>query len=301
MASGIALNNVIGPAPATTAETRQGFLCTVDGLPDIQGWLSIGQSSGALQGVVVFFAGLSGTGWWSSGSGGTTLASAAAMQAELRASGFMTIQVRFKAPGWISSNPGQDFGMAVVAERGAVLLRFLHDHYGPDVPFVATGNSAGNGLIGYSLARYGCGDVIDRAVLTSGPPLTKVRQWCLRDPAWHVGPWTLVDQARGHVDANGQPTKTGPCWLADASYSAAWDVEGVDGQTIYDYPTTAVHFIWGSLDNTGAVKHGKVYRDLITSPWTEVTVAAPHAIQETAAGLDSVKQAVLAAVDTGGC
>jgi len=230
------------------------------------------------------------------------------------AAGWRVVQLAFSSSAWVGT-----VGPLVLAGRGATALRALYDRadlHTVGLPFVVSGNSGGSSLIAYALAHYGCGDFIDHAVMTSGPPHGRLDLGSMgsRNPAWAA----LAPSYANASSLLGYTSGATSGWTVDKSYSgtaAAGAVSvnaGMGGPSnvyfrdsvagagaAFSYPQTACTFLYGSLDLSEAVPLGwGGYARLVSSALTTITtlVGANHALPDSTAGRDGVLAALQAAV-----
>ena len=253
--------------------------------------------------MVVLFSGDVGTRWWAEEPGSIEFLG------RLRASGFVTIQVRWAA-GWSIAAAGEDAGTGHLACRPASMIRWIHDHrYVPlTVPagaigrcgFCITGNSGGASQVAYALSFYGLDGILDGVFPTSGPPQAAQDKGCLRRAGesgyFYGGNSIVIDQAHGFLTG-------GPCRNADINFLLRWLAESVDtGGRDFLHPETRVHFIHSDSD-LPTVPHTLDYigrlRGAGTPHLTEQVIAGmPHRLQSSAAGLDALLRAIVG--NTGG-
>jgi hypothetical protein len=259
---------------------------------------SIRRPTGRARGVVVFFSGAAGKGWWAKSGVARAFLSA------LTRAGFIAAQVAWR-DSWLRSAPGEQVGPAVLACRPATAIAWLHATvYRPlrlarpatglaRCGFCVTGNSAGATQAAYALTHYGLDRVLDAVVLTGGPPHGSMAKGCLRRPddsEYWYSRW-----AAAIMDASyGFRRDAGPCALADAEFAERWQRDSVStGGIDYEHPRTRVVFLFGRSDGSGAVPHGKDYaaRLRMSSPSVQTRfVRAPHQFALSPSGLAVLRQ-----------
>src|SRR3989442_3682244 len=123
--------------PGGVSDCPAGYRCmrfVVTGCPsvsqDIGGELAVGAATGSPVGMVTFFSGGTGEGWWTSGS-----SRAESLLSRLRRqNGLSAVQVRWVTP-WLASAPAEDAGSAHLACRPATAIQWIHDNlYEPVAP-----------------------------------------------------------------------------------------------------------------------------------------------------------------------
>jgi hypothetical protein len=186
---------------------------------------------------------------------------------DMVATGFEVVVVSWgdQTP-WLQSAPGEQVGPKLLACRPATTIEWVHDNiFEPlGLPstaegvcgFCATGNSGGASQIAYAISFYGVANLLDAAVLTSGPPHTALDKACLGpDPGLQFDPdsASIVDLSYGFARS------TGPCVAHDESFAETWLKDSVDSAGTYSFPHTRVAFLFVQGDHTAAPFHGKLY------------------------------------------
>jgi hypothetical protein len=252
----------------------------------------------------MFFSGADGTNWWADSPDPDPVFS------KLEASGLELVQVRWEGRGWISSEPGEEVGPAVLACRPATLVKWAYDTIfkpmGVQAPkpgacgFCITGNSGGSSQASYALTHYGLEPIIDRAVLTSGPPHAALAKGCLRNPGdeafyYDNGNANSIDASYGFEGADG------PCIKHDATYTDKWNRDSCDGPLgNYTLTHAFVSFIFGDNDPTVAPPHGEALANLLTAAFPDrVNVAhiphQRHPIAGNPGGTEALRKALTGA------
>ncbi len=253
------------------------------------------------RGVVVLFSGAGGGGWWAEDvpDGGGFLD-------DLGQQGLTTVQVAWRRASWLDAAPGEDAGTARVGCRPATVARWIHDTvYAPlgveaarSCGFCVTGTSGGASQIAYALSFYGLDDLIDVAVLASGPPHGAEAKGCLRNPGeeayWYGDASQLANIETSFGVATGEE---GACARHDEAWLERWRAESLaTGGNDYDHPETRMVFVLGQRDDTPAPAHARDYIAALEAGGdTPVTVAQdldmPHRMNEV--GLAVVRDAVV--------
>ncbi len=219
--------------------------------------------------------------------------------------GLVVVEVRWQIP-WQLAEPGEDAGPAALACRPATAIRFMHDTLYPDLGltpeagagacgFCLVGSSSGASQVAYALTHYGLQDLVDAAVLTSGPVHGALAAGCLIGGGEGYGAYArVIDRAYGY--ANGE----GPCRAHDPSWEERWLEDGVaTGGASYDYPDTRVQFIAGERDHGVQGLAHPYFERLVASGTPEVGFAVipgmGHGIKGSAEGLDSLLRALTTA------
>ena len=229
---------------------------------------------------------------------------------DLYSSGYTVAEISFGAPfvttatqpvqGWQVDTNGA--GMTKAACRYATIANWVKRTLTPEKPFCVSGNSAGSAVIGYGLSHYGIDRILNFALLSSGPPFSRLDYACdASQPAeleyctnlkrtMAVG----VSNARQFIDPAYEPTYKAACSSSEANESKALDwlflpdsINAADASTNY---SITVGFLYGGQDTTGtAINQGEYYRKSITSPTHRACVAdAPHIIPDALDGAKAI-------------
>lgn len=267
-----------------------------------RGVLGIARPTAQPRGLVMYFSGGMGTGWW----GADRLT--AAFLRDLRARGIGAVQVRWSDP-WLVAAPGEDAGPAHLACRPATVVHWTyHKLFLPlGIPrrtvarcgFCLTGNSGGSTQVSYALSHYGMDRILDAVIPTGGPPHAAQAKGCLRtegEEEYWYGDWALgtIDKSYGFLEGGG------PCATHDPGFVQRWTEESVDtGGTDYLHPATRVHFIVGSEDSSVAPAHARDYFEALIEGGSRATFeevpGVPHRVQGHPAGLAAIRRAILGA------
>jgi hypothetical protein len=252
-------------------------------------------------GLVAFFSGGIGNGWWSDTS------SSAATLSNLRSLGYETAQVEWRGSGWLVASSGEQTGPANLGCRPASAVQWIYDHLysvlGVPTPrvggcgFCITGNSGGSSQVSYALSTYDLGSILNGVFPTSGPEYASIDAGCLDllGPPTH---YAYNPTSREFMDKSyGYAPTTGPCYNHDASETSAWQYGSVNYDWTYYFPTTRVHFIFGSDDTGPGPVLGQTYYNALVSGGSpmvsEETVAGmPHWITQSPAGLAALQAAI---------
>ncbi len=246
------------------------------------------------RGTIIVGTGGTGTSFYATGSG--------TLLTRLSNAGFRVVDRQWASP-WESGSAG----MAAQSCRYATLATWVHDHLLQSGALCATGNSGGSAEIAYALSHWDRETILDFAVLTGGPPMSRLDVGCLHDdPSWDAtcrayfrsagscaapscvftnGPMQLIDSA--YAPDRPCATRSGPR-VPDLALDGNLTVPGVD--LAYRTP---LHFVFGSNDCTEALPFGMAFRDAVTSPVTsEVAASTPHAVESTTAGQNAIFSAM---------
>jgi hypothetical protein len=288
--------------PEETTNCQSGFTCNkfVVACPNIPvdatGVIAVQKPTVPAKGMIMFFSGSTGTGWWQMKS---TLVPP--FFQSLLDSGYELVQVTWNM-SWLQSPPNVQAGQKLLACRIATVIKWTHANW--YVPlglqrqtgrcgFCLTGSSSGGAAIGYALASYDIGSLVDAAVPTSAPPMASIDKGCLQKTgyAYPLEPQRIIDLSYGYRYA---VTGPGPCELHDASWTQTWINDSVEtGGTSYNYPTTRIHIIVGGQDNVIIHNHANDYFRVLKAAhqpmltWQQVPRMA-HQITQSQDGLDAL-------------
>ena len=274
-----------GPPGATCQVLR----VECQGIPPIEVELRISEPppDGPLRGTVVFGTGGGGVGFYGNQAGGTELV------ASVREAGFRVVERSWRT-GWFSD----DFGVRKQSCRYATLLNWIHDNVHTDGAFCATGNSGGSGEICYSLTSWGTDAILDVAVPSGGPPMSRLDFLCGGSPQWQTLCPTVVPP---NVMTCGQPACTtqpnNQVCTACSSTASLQELRQdsiLHPNAVLDFPTTRVHSVIGTEDCGSAVPAGMLFFNAVTSEKiVEFAVGAPHFVPATPSGRQAILRALL--------
>lgn len=265
------------------------------------GYLAVAPLINTPKGLIVFFTGGGGEEWWSK----TNNSPQYDLAEELRALGYMIVQVRWKV-GWLISSPGNDAGTAHLACRPATVIKYIYDRfYKPlNIPkqkgksgFCITGNSVGSSQCAYSLAFYGLDSIVDVALLTGGPPHSALNKSCMNRPA-EQGYWFTADKRELTDEGFGFFDRNGPAIRSDSTFVPRWIKESVaTGGSDYFHPDTRVNFLIGSSDLAMQTISKDYYQKLQAAGnsmlFYSVVPNTGHPVQGTPEGRAAMKAAIL--------
>lgn len=287
------------PSCAVGGDCRIDFQVDCPGVRQAaEGTLIATGPGGQPKGVILGFIGTLGT--------GTLGLNKEWVDAEV-ADGFEVIVVSWATQTpWLMSSPGEEVGPKVLACRPATSIKWIHDNIYQKLTspakgkgacgFCATGNSGGASQIAYSLSFYGVADLLDAAIMTSGPPHAALDQACLGGGAnmeFDADSASIIDLSYGFDRG------TGPCVHHDQSFAETWKKDSVETGGTYKFPDTRVVFLFVDGDHTAAPFHGEVYlakvRDAGSPTVSDATVPGfSHTIMSFPAGRQAVEDALLA-------
>jgi hypothetical protein len=239
------------------------------GVADEAATIKVSSPAGTPQGTIIFGVGSGGNGYYDRiFTTGTTIVT------NIVHAGFTAVQISFEGPtGWLTG-PG---GPRKLACRYATAAQWIYDniHKGANTaPMCATGNSAGSGLIAYSLAHYGMGSVFSMVEPTSGPPFSRIDQGCLcTAQPLTVGTGACGPRSITLCYPNGDATTffdpaygNNACSTQDASYADTFLNDSITSpDATLSYPKTDVHVLYGGQDGTVAVSQGWEWSSAIQS------------------------------------
>jgi hypothetical protein len=287
------------PSCAQGGSCRIGFQVECPGVQQQAEGALIAEGPGSQpRGLVMGFVGTLGTG---------TEGLSRQWVEDMVAAGFEVVVVSWadQTP-WLQSAQGEQVGPKLLACRPATTIKWVHDNIFEQLGsgsaadgvcgFCATGNSGGASQIAYAMSFYGVADLLDVAVLTSGPPHTALDEACLGpspDLRFDPDSSSIVDLSYGFAPGSG------PCVEQDQSFEDTWMKDGVEEGGTYAFPHTRVAFLFVQGDHTAAPFHGKLYLQKLQgagSPMvTDRTVpGTSHTIMTFPDGRQAVEDELLA-------
>ena len=218
---------------------------------------------------------------------------------KLLSADYTVVEIAF-TDGWQVNTNG--YGLRKGACRYSTVANWVKHRFSPTQPFCASGSSAGSAVIGYGLSHYGLDQTLNFALLTSGPPFSRV-DWACDDsqpPTLEyctnlmVGMDVGIANAQHFIDPAYRPTYTAACSTMEQEHSTALDhiflpdsIDSPDADLNYGIP---VDFMYGALDTHGtAPNQGEYYRRSISSPTSRSCVHdAPHTIADVLDGAEAI-------------
>ncbi len=250
------------------------------------------------RGTILFFGGGRGTTPWDGA------AEARRVLSELRAAGFRTVVLQWtSAFGWSKSATGWHVGHGRLACRPATAARWVYDNlFTPSATtaYCTTGQSGGSTQVGYMIAQYGLADIISAAVLTGGPPHSRLDLGCLKyDPA-NQSAWFDEGGSAGLIDEGfGYTADLGPCTSSNWSFRKRFQEASIAyGDWQYNYPRTMVWFLLGAQDNTASVGQYAFFQQRLLaagSPFVRFNTIpnTGHGVQGTPEGANMIRDIML--------
>jgi len=205
-------------------------------------------------------------------------------------------------PGWQHDAGGK--GVRAASCRYATVVQWIYNNQAGGAPLCATGNSAGGEIIGEGLAHYGLGNYLTSAEITSGPPFSRVDYACIDNvaPAIEYCSGANVRMGVGMTNAIDyvDPAYPGPwCSTALQTHSTQdqqlfLDESVTSPDAVLSYPSTKIHFLFGGLDTSSAIRQGLNYQSRIAQQTTYACVAdAPHSIPDVQDGAQTIAADVI--------
>jgi len=277
------------PAGTLANTTCRRLQVGCEGLKTIDVQIRITEpASGSTQrGTVVMGSGAGGNTFYGGGEDGQALIRS------LTSMRFRTVDRAWQG-GWTT----HEGGLRKESCRYATLLTWIRVHLHSQGAFVATGNSGGSAEIGYALTTWQRGDILDLAVLTSGPPVARLDYACVKEasPEWSALCSTIIPRGvmecssacilgtQNDVCKQVTPEPTPEQLLADSV---------VHGEAVLRYPKTRVHFLYGAHDCGEPVPIGLTYATKVTSDKEiEFVPGTPHALFSTPQGREAIRKAI---------
>ncbi len=245
-----------------------------------------------------------GTILFGTGGGGDSFydrsATAAVMMRSLAGGGFRIVQ-RAWAEQWESGGAG----LAAAACRYATLLTWVGDELRTDGALCATGNSGGSAEIAYALSRFGREEILDLAVPTGGPVMSRVDLGCLDSEGWQdecraVPDGTTCEPAAIECEYSGSNfalidgpyLPDTPCESHDDDFASTLLADSIlSPDADLDFGSTPVHQLLGDRDCTQALPQGVLWYDAVTSEKAQTFVAGTgHSTFGTSEGAAAIRR-----------
>ena len=298
--------------PTTSVPTSACYTFTVSGCADVApmtGRLKVSDPVGVPKGTVVLGAGGGGGAFYEIAFGNASATNQ--LLVPLVANGYRVVQRAWNGSGWTT---GPSTGFSALACRYATMMQGIYDHVHTGGALCVTGNSGGASEIGYALAHYGLGRLIDLAVPTSGPPMGRIDHGCLatNDTAW-IGTPPAGGECQSLLSGCGYTScyyagmlpafmdqayaaGTTACQTHDPAWAATWLADSVVAPgRLFTYPETDVRFLFGATDCSESVAFGRLFYNAITTTKSQATVpGTPHELGSTDAGAAEVLNALQA-------
>jgi hypothetical protein len=157
------------------------------------------------------------------------------------------------------------------------------------------------------LAHYGIDRILNFALLTSGPPFSRLDWACdaLQPSTVEYctnlkrGMEVGIPNAVDFIDPAYQPTYAAACSTEEENHSTELDpmflADSISAPGASTHYSITVGFLYGGKDSSGtAPNQGEYYRSTITSPTLRGCVAdAPHIITDSLDGAEAVAKALI--------
>jgi len=225
-------------------------------------------SSDPVRGTIVFGTGGGGESWYDGAP------SARAMMRALADDGFQLVQ-----RAWLEQWESGGAGLAAAACRYATLLTWVDDQLRGAGALCATGNSGGSAEIAYALSRWDREQILDLAMPTGGPVMSRVDLGCLDSDEWQSECRQLPDGTTcepagvqcsyqgsnfDHIDGAYLPDT--PCELHDPAFAETFLADSIlSPDADLDFGATPVHQLFGARDCSIALPQGILWYDAVTS------------------------------------
>ncbi|MFT5285458.1 MAG: hypothetical protein ACI8TQ_001623 [Planctomycetota bacterium] len=250
-------------------------------------------ASTPLIGTVLLSSGGPGELFYSETAGGDLLIT------ELLAAGHRVVDRRWSA-GWFSTGEG----VKQQSVRYATLLNWVHENVHTTGTFCATGNSAGAAEIAYALTTWDLSSILDRVVLTSGPPFSRLDFACdiPSSPEW-------LSICPANVPAGVMECGVPECTTENQVACQQVVVDPEPGEleansllhpgAILDYPTTDFIMLIGALDCTNAVPLSLHFFNAVTSFASLAFIPnTPHLLSTSVEGRSAISDALVGVLPT---
>ena len=276
----------VGPVPNTRCRQLEVACAGLDPLV-VQLRVTEPDSGVPLRGTVMVGSGGDGGGFYSSQAG------AAELFESLAALGFRLVDRAWPQPsGWMTA----EGGLRLEACRYATLVTWVRDSMHTQGAFCVTGNSGGSGELAYALTSWGRSDLIDLAVPTGGPPLSRMDYHCGADSTWlSQCPGNVPDDSLDCTPGCLIPPSHPACRQCSGTPTAEqlrWD--GVlNPDAVLHYPRTKVHVILGRQDCSSAVPMAMLFYNAITSAKEiQFIPNTPHFVPTSPEGREAIRRAI---------
>ncbi|MAG57716.1 MAG: hypothetical protein CMJ83_15625 [Planctomycetes bacterium] len=271
-----------GAGPGTTCHVLR-ISCT--GIPDIDVRVRVTNPAAGvpMRGTVLMGVGGGGVGFYGDRVGGAPL------QMDLLAAGFRVVD-----RSWVSGWFNDAAGVRKQSCRYATLLTWVRANLHTGGAFCATGNSGGSGELCYALTTWGRGAILDVAVPTGGPPMSRLDLLC-QTPA--TPQWT--SQCMNVVPANVMTCQPGCTVMPGHTVCTRCPTQLRQDSILFlgaqrNFPTTRVHQVIGANDCSSAVPAGMLFHTAVLSEKiVEFPANTPHWVATSQEGRDAILRAIL--------
>jgi hypothetical protein len=276
-----------GGQPCAPGATCTALTVTCPGIEDLQAIVAVRLPAGAPKGTIYVHGGGGGDQFYATNVD------------EYVNAGYRVAMVRWTADWEQSLNEGIKAG----ACRPATVMKWVFDNVQSadrKTGFCAVGFSGGSGVLGYSLAHYGAGSMLDYAALVAGPPFGRIDYGCA--PSTYSGPARSLCPELADAPI-ALPTKLDPwshtttCGSATPSAAdiAKWTEESVVSPgASYDYPSTKVEFFDCATNSNGTAGGAYFLSQKIVSPHSVSCFTSCSGEPLGPAGLATQRDALLA-------
>ncbi len=305
--SGVVLGSITtatsAECPASAVPTSRCLSVQVTGCPGVAsagGLLKISEPAGVAVGTVVLGSDEGGALFYEAAYGAESISR---IILPLLSQGFVVVQRAWAGAGWLDG-PG---GANPLACRYASVLDWVYTNVRGAGGFCVSGNGQGGSEIGYALSRYGQGAIIDYALFSNGPTLSRIDYGCLgnADNSWSARcmqksacPITSCEYANpvARLVDRSYGMGVNACRMSNGAQVSQWQDDSILGAgAISSFPQTLLGFVFGGVDCTAAVPLGRHYAAMVTSASAENLVAGaghdapahPAAADQIASGLIS--------------
>jgi hypothetical protein len=251
-------------------------------------------STDPASGTILFGTGGGGESWYERAP------AARAMLRALAEDGFQVVQ-----RAWLEQWESGGAGLAAASCRYATLLTWVADEVGGDGAVCATGNSGGSAEIAYALSRWDREQVLDLAVPTGGPVMSRVDLGCLGGDEWAAECRQLPDgtscepagvqcayQGSNFEHIDGAYLPETPCELHDQAFADTLLADSIlSPDADLDFGATPVHQLFGERDCSIALPQGVLWYDAVTSQKAQTFVPETgHGTPGTVEGAAAIRR-----------
>jgi hypothetical protein len=304
----------LGTISAVSTITCQGALkngvcqqmtVSCPGVPDVFAYIKTNTPTTPPLGTVTYNTGTQGNGLYESiFTFGSTAVD------NVFNAGFRTVQISWGTPfnttqpnGWVQG-PG---GVLAGACRYATVTQWIYDNIqaSTSIPYCATANSGGAGVLAYALSQYPNPNILSMAEVTSGPPTGRLDWGCGCQEgklAVQCGSATTLGTCFGAADSpiwdSAYNPNVTPGLCNNAAVNKILPPGGLNfflGDSVeapganYNFPKTFVNLVFGGADNSSAIPIGQDWFNNITTNKAQACVpGGMHSLANTSAGATQI-------------
>lgn len=233
----------------------------------VQATVAVLAPTSAIKGTITHFSGGGGGGFHGAGT------------SSYQAAGFRQVYVAWESD-WESTAAS---GIKAAACRPATVLKWIFEqpslHAGSRTSaFCGEGFSGGSAQLGYALATYGLGDILDYVNELSGPPFARIDLGCdgsAPETAMMCGATVTMQLPPERMSAWENAPSCGSANVS-ASELLRWKNDSILIGGVYDYPNTRIEFFDCTHQATAVTAMSKLAYDQIVAAEGGTSRAAHH-------------------------